>query len=713
MDRAWQEFRAKKLGKVVGSSVYVHASLEKELPESWQQLLNTARAAAGEEATCANVFRIETNSASVSLLSYPAFFEDAFPSLAKAWMVNLRSLAVKETDYSHRSNPPILHRKELLLQKDHERAQEFRRLTEKAEALGLFHDANKIGTKLAWEARLARAGVKIVEHDLTPIDAARSAQQPSESKGEEPIKTFLSSDDEGQSTASATNGHTVLRAASGQGVQRHLTAMQRYSLSSPMQALWRHGFLEGEETIFDYGCGRGDDMRILGESGIAVNGWDPYFAPEREKTPAEVVNLGFVLNVVEDLDERAEALRGAFSLAKKVLAVAVILGGRTAYERHQSFGDGVLTSRGTFQKYFEQSELKNYIQQVLDREPVAVGPGVFFVFSSDEAEQEFLAARQSVWRALPQSRLRPEDRPRSVRPRRLSKWDQHVGLIERYWERCLRLGRMATMSEFAEAADLRDSVGSLKTIFNRLVKQQGAEQLEEAKQGRMADLLVFLALNLFERRRSFKALPDSLKRDITNFFGAYSRAVDQAKALLFSVAEPAVIEQGCVEAFEAGLGYLDSGHSLQVHSSVIPRLSPALRVYVGCASRLYGDVETADLVKIHISSGKLSVMTYEGFDKPLPRLSERVKINLRAQRIDFFEYDETQPEQLLYMKSRFLPPDFEGVEAQRKFDRSLDALQLFDFSDFGPSGESFRAVLETRGYFLRGHQLCRRRGHQE
>ena len=38
-----------------------------------------------------------------------------------------------------------------------------------------------------------------------------------------------------------------------------------------------------------------------------------------------------------------------------------------------------------------------------------------------------------------------------------------------------------------------------------------------------------------------------------------------------------------------------------------------LRVYVGCATQLYGDVEGVDLIKIHMTSGKVSLMKYDDF----------------------------------------------------------------------------------------------------
>jgi hypothetical protein len=61
-----------------------------------------------------------------------------------------------------------------------------------------------------------------------------------------------------------------------------------------------------------------------------------------------------------------------------------------------------------------------------------------------------------------------------------------------------------------------------------------------------------------------------------------------------------------------------------------------LRVYVGAAAAAYGDYRHADLSKIHIGSGKLSLMRFDDFDgKPLPRMRERVKIKLREQDVDY------------------------------------------------------------------------------
>ena len=66
-------------------------------------------------------------------------------------------------------------------------------------------------------------------------------------------------------------------------IERHLTAIDRDKLSAPMQALARHNYLDGNYAIFDYGCGKGDDVRELEAHGLNVFSWDPVYRPEGTK----------------------------------------------------------------------------------------------------------------------------------------------------------------------------------------------------------------------------------------------------------------------------------------------------------------------------------------------------------------------------------------------------------------------------------------------
>ena len=81
-------------------------------------------------------------------------------------------------------------------------------------------------------------------------------------------------------------------------IDRAKTAISRNNFSTPVQHLLQSGILNKKRTFFDYGCGRGDDVAGLSELGYAASGWDPEYAPAASADPSDIVNLGFVLNVI-------------------------------------------------------------------------------------------------------------------------------------------------------------------------------------------------------------------------------------------------------------------------------------------------------------------------------------------------------------------------------------------------------------------------------
>ena len=142
----------------------------------------------------------------------------------------------------------------------------------------------------------------------------------------------------------------------------------------------------------------------MGE-GVACSGWDPAHRPDGERAEADVVNLGYVINVIEDTAERATTLRSAWALARQVFCVAaqVLVSGRG--KEPVEFGDGILTGRGTFQKFFEQSELKAYLEAQLEVEAIPAGIGTFYLFKDEGRRQQFLASRFRRRVILPRRRI--------------------------------------------------------------------------------------------------------------------------------------------------------------------------------------------------------------------------------------------------------------------------------------------------------------------
>ena len=89
-----------------------------------------------------------------------------------------------------------------------------------------------------------------------------------------------------------------------------------------------------------------------------------------------------------------------------------------------------------------------------------------------------------------------------------------------------------------------------------------------------------------------------------------------------------MIQKAAEDSANEGLGYLLSENQLQFHQSILPQLPLILRCYVACATVLYGDIESADLIKIHIDTGKLTIQSFENFADPLPLLEKRIKIDM-------------------------------------------------------------------------------------
>ena len=410
-----------------------------------------------------------------------------------------------------------------------------------------------------------------------------------------------------------------------------------------MQHLLRFGFLDGTRSLFDYGCGRGDDLRLLAQMKVPAAGWDPVFRPDVERQPADIVNLGFVLNVIEDAGERRETLKAAFVLARKVLIVSVMLGYQSKREQFAAFEDGVRTQRNTFQKYYVQDEFRSYVEKTLDANAIPIAAGICLVFKDAVEEQLFLLARQQVrreWRLL---RREPDGAAVA------SMIEDHKEQIDAYWLRALELGRPAAPEECPEAQSLIRLVGSWRRVHEWVGRFFNPEEFEAAAIGRQEDLLVYFALGHFGRRRPVSELPDRLQRDVQFFFGSITKARNAGKRALFATGDSARLEEAAAFCHdELGIGVLNDDHDLTFHQSVLGECLPLIRIYVGCALQLFGDAGSVDLIKVHLQSGKVTFLVYDDFEgAATPRLIERIKVDLPRLRVDFFDYvGEYEPQPL-------------------------------------------------------------------
>ena len=95
-------------------------------------------------------------------------------------------------------------------------------------------------------------------------------------------------------------------------INSHKTAITRNSHSLPIKLAIHDQIISTSRDVFDYGCGKGDDIAFLKDQEIACSGWDPVHVSDTSCEEADVVNLGYVINVIENLQERVETLKKAF-----------------------------------------------------------------------------------------------------------------------------------------------------------------------------------------------------------------------------------------------------------------------------------------------------------------------------------------------------------------------------------------------------------------
>lgn len=472
-------------------------------------------------------------------------------------------------------------------------------------------------------------------------------------------------------------------------IERHKTAIRRPSFSLPVKCALRDSLLSSERTFFDYGCGHGRDLQFLADLQIECSGWDPNFAPDIPLQSADVVNIGYVLNVIEDLEERAQAMRGAWALCRNLLVVAAQIEFAAPDKEQQSYSDGVLTSRGTFQKYYNQNELREYIESELGEDAISAAPGVYYVFKCEEAKQQFIANRYH--RAI------------SVPRRKISEvlFDQNKDVLEPFMDRLTQLGRLPLEEELEVGSAIVERFGSIKRAFKLVQKVTDESPWEEIAQKRTEDLLVYLALSRFRKRPPQSQIPITVQQDIKEFFGGFKIACARADTLLYRAGDPNAIDAACQRA---GVGKLTE-NALVFHRSGLEKLEPLLRIYEGCARALVGDIDEANVIKLHRFSGKVTYIAYHNFDKdPYPELKLRVKVALPTLSIDVFDYSEWQDPILLITKAEFVPDDYPKKVLFNKLKSQQDRLELFGNADQIRKSK-LPLVLHSRQLTLKGHRL--------
>ena len=481
-----------------------------------------------------------------------------------------------------------------------------------------------------------------------------------------------------------------------QGFQRHRTAIGRASFSRPVRIALDDGLIGLDVHVLDYGCGRGDDVRGLLTLGVVAEGWDPQHARPAPTLPTDVVNLGYVLNVIDDPIERARVLVSAWQLAQRLLVVAARLTSKAPKDPGTPHADGYRTSANTFQRYYEQAELRSFIDSVLGVQCVPAGPGVFYVFRDHSQRELYLSSRY-----------------RSARTTMRIDWalnEQHKAILAPILQFVAERGRLPDESEVKDGDALMQTFGSLRRTYRVVQRLVSAEEWQRVAQVHHHDLLVYLALSKFGQRPLWSHLPPQLQLDIRAFFGSYAAAQRDADTMLFATGKREIVEDACRSSM---LGKL-TPTALYVHDSALTHLSPLLRIYEGCARVVIGRVDGANVVKLHHREPRVSYLRYPEFDRiGHPALYESYSVHLQTFRVSQRRFSESSNPPVLHRKEQLLTADHPLRPRFERLTRAEERHNLYAQPELIGTRNGWEQALAAAGVTVRGHVIRLQPGGQQ
>ena len=647
-----------KIGKKLPTAFYIHISALEQLHPVLQLYENIAahfylqaNSTQQTQSKITTLIKFHFDKPKISYLHYPDFDTDPHPALKTSISIDINNGKINCRNYSNSENPPVLHRKETFVTPDYPNYQKFAQLTSAEVKLGLLDNTRLIGTRQGWLKHLKNYGFEIKDYQVI------------QHKIDIPIPK----------------------------IERHKAALVRQKISKPVRLALEANLFTKTTNFFDYGCGYGGDIKYIAEQGYISAGWDPYYLPDTVLIAADIVNLGYVINVIESLSERREALIKAWELTKEILIVsAMVLIDDHKTEGKLAYGDGIITARNTFQKYYQQEELKCYIDQVLNVDSIPINLGIFFVFRDKIQAQTFRASRFKTRLSTPRINLKNQ---------RFEYYKERLTPLMKFMS---DRGRLPVKGELAEEVDLIPEFGSIRRAFRVILKATNPLEWEQITDKRRQDLLVYLALTKFGYRPKLSELAKVVQNDIKCLFSSYTQACKLADLMLFSLGDSALISK-CCQNSHIGYKYNDC---LLVHVSTIDKLDPLLRLYEGCANRTIGRLDAGTIIKFHSKLPIISYLFYPDFDTEAhPVLHTSMHIDLRNLSVSYQNYTHEYNPPILHRKDALVTSDYPDYEKFAKLTRQEEDRGLLDNLKAIQNRVNWLKLLEENCAEIKGHRV--------
>lgn len=139
-----------RVGKQLPEAVYLHRDAFSALPPELAKFIPAVAKALNLPDDQWNLVKLFKREFRLSLLHYPAFYCDSYPALKQSLNVDLAKLSHKLTCYEDSDNPPILHRKEIMVLPTSKYYSYFVALTFEGENAGLYKNAPIDESRYFW-----------------------------------------------------------------------------------------------------------------------------------------------------------------------------------------------------------------------------------------------------------------------------------------------------------------------------------------------------------------------------------------------------------------------------------------------------------------------------------------------------------------------------------------------------------------------------------
>jgi hypothetical protein len=188
LDKAARKAHAAGLGKLLPEDLYLEKGLVARLPAALRAQVAKGEKVAGRKRHPYNLVKIGLDGKRVSFLSYPQLETAKLPELARTAAVRLDTKTVRVIDYSQRAQPPVLHRKELVMGKKckaKKNPAEWKKVPTPGKGWYLLLESGMMWapTKAATKPTKLHAGAVLTGIILGPDDASNYATLPTKELG--------------------------------------------------------------------------------------------------------------------------------------------------------------------------------------------------------------------------------------------------------------------------------------------------------------------------------------------------------------------------------------------------------------------------------------------------------------------------------------------------------------------------------------------------